>query len=431
MCASSLPQQEQPPRENIFQRAGSSLRSSRDFRFLWLTNLFFIGGNWTVTLVLGWLVFEVTGSELMLAIFAAIRQAPLWAGPFFGLIADRFDRTIIIRIVAAWSLVIVGLLAILTSMNATPYWLLLISSLLLGIAQSLAQPARASLMLEMVGRENLANANALNSMGIGITQAVSAAIGGGIVSLVGSAWALGYAALWFALSAIMMWQVRPAPRKTVQVERVPMLPMVTDGIRIVLRNRLTTTVIVVTLAANILVWPVHYSFLPVFASDVLNLGPAGLGRLMMFSGIGGFIGAFIIASLGDFRLKGGVFIFGSIIWASGMAIFGLSQTAILSYVILFVIGIISAAFNVLQIPLMLMTSAPEVRGRAMGVLELAIGAGPIGTLLMGVFANTFGVGPTTFVGAILFIGVLITVAIRVPDFVRYTGKEAETNVARI
>src|SRR5690606_8836809 len=113
----------------------------------------------------------------------------------------------------------------------TPYWALLIASLMLGTAQSLSQPARASLMLEMVGRENLSNANALNSMGIGITQAVSAAIGGGLVSWLGTSWTLCFAGAWFAMSAFTMWQIRPSGRQSAPVERVRMLPMVTDGIR--------------------------------------------------------------------------------------------------------------------------------------------------------------------------------------------------------
>ena len=380
--APSQPEQKQPDGGNIFLRAGSSLRISRDFRFLWLTNFFYIGGNWAVTLVLGWLVFEATGSELLLAIFAAVRMAPMWFGPFFGLMADRYDRTILIRIAAVWSMLTIMILALLVAMSVTPYWLLLVSGLLLGTAQSLSQPARSSLMFQLVGRGNLANANALNSMSMGITQAIAPAIAGVIVSVAGAPWALGYAGLWFSLSIVMIWQVKRPLRRTVRAEHGSMLLMITDGVRIVLRNPLTTTVSVITLAANILVWPVHYSFMPVFASDVLDLGPEGLGRLMMFTGIGNFIGAFFIASLGDFRLKGSLFIFGSMVWASGLAMFGLSSTELLSYAILLVIGIIGAAFSVMQTPLMLMTSTPVVQGRALGVLELAIGAGPLGTLMM-------------------------------------------------
>jgi MFS family permease len=187
-------------------------------------------------------------------------------------------------------------------------------------------------------------------------------------------------------------------------------------------------VLVITLAANILIWSVYNSFLPVFAGDVLGLGAAGLGRLMLFAGAGNFVGSFIIASLGDFRYKGGVFVVGSTIWGAGWAMFGLSESVTVSYVLMLGIGLISAAFGVLQATLMLMTSAAEVQGRALGILELAIGAMPIGTLLLGAIAQWAGVGPTTFVAGSLFVLILIVHTLRAPDLLRYTGEEAEPNV---
>lgn len=408
-------------------RAGSSLSASRDFRFLWLSNLFFIGGNWAVMLVLSWLVFETTRSELLLAIFTAARLSPMWLGPLSGLMADRYDRVLIIKIASLWSFGMVVLLAILNIVGFMPYWLLLIAGFLVGMAQSPSQPARSSLMLQLVGRANLANANALNSMGFGLTQGIAPALGGAVLAGYGAPVALWYASLWYLAAAAMIWQVR-VRRTRVRVAHEPMLPMLVDGLRIVLRSRSTTAVLVITLAANILIWPVYNSFLPVFASDVLDLGAAGLGRLMMFAGAGNFIGSFIIASLGDFRYKGGLFVVGSTIWGVGWAMFGLSEVATASYVLMLAIGLISAAFGVLQATLMLMTSVTEVQGRALGILELAIGAMPIGTLLLGAIAQWAGVGPTTFVAGSLFVLILIAHTLLVPDLLRYTGEESGAHV---
>lgn len=430
MRASSLPDPERQPRANVFTRAGSSLRTSRDFRFLWLSNLFFIGGNWAVTLVLSWLVFETTRSELLLAIFTAARLSPMWLGPVSGLMADRYDRVLIIKIASLWSFGIVALLAILDSVGATPYWLLLTAGFLVGMSQSPSQPARTSLALQLVGRANLANANALNSMGFGITQGIAPAVGGAILGGFGAPVALWYASLWYLAAAVTIWQVR-VRRTRVRVAHEPMLPMLVDGLRIVLRSRSTTTVLVITLAANILIWPIYNSFLPVFAGEVLDLGAAGLGRLMMFAGAGNFVGSFIIASLGDFRHKGSMFVIGSTIWGAGWAMFGLSEAATMSYVLMLAIGLISAAFGVLQATLMLMTSVAEVQGRALGILELAIGAMPIGTLLLGAIAQWAGVGPTTFVAGSLFVVILIGHSLRAPDLLRYTGDEAEPRVVGV
>ena len=264
-------------------------------------------------------------------------------------------------------------------------------------------------------------------MGMGITQAIAPAVGGAIISGFSASVALWYSALWYVLAFVLISQIRII-RQTVRFDPTPIWPMLADGLRIVMRNRLTMAMVVVTLAANILIWPVYQSFMPVFAADVLELGPDGLGRLMMFAGLGNFIGSFVIASLGDFRNKGAVFIYGSMIWGAGWAIFGLSETPAISYVLILAIGTISAAFGVLQATLMLMTSVEEVQGRALGILELAIGAMPIGTLLLGAIAQSAGVGMTTFVSGVLFVIILVTFTVRVPHLARYTGDEAETRV---
>lgn len=417
-----------PRRANVFARAVSSLRTNRNFRFLWLSNIFFLGGNWALTLVLGWLVFETTESELLLAIFTAVRLAPMWLGPISGLMADRYDRLLIIKIASVWSMVMIGGLAILVSLDATPFWLLLVAGFATGMSQSPTQPARNSLVLELVGRANLANANALNSMGMGITQAIAPAVGGAIISAFDASVALWYSALWYVAAFVLISQINVV-RQTVRFDPTPILPLITDGLRIVLRNQLTLTMVVVTLAANILIWPIYQSFMPVFASDVLDLGPAGLGRLMMFAGIGNFIGSFVIASLGDFRNKGAVFIYGSMIWGSGWAIFGLNESVVVSYVLILAIGMMSAAFGVLQATLMLMTSVPEVQGRALGILELAIGAMPIGTLLLGAIAQSAGVGITTAVSGSLFVIILVLYTVRVPHLARYTDSDTEPQIA--
>lgn len=352
----------------------------------------------------------------------------MWLGPISGLMADRYDRMLIIKIASIWSVVMISGLALLVWLDATPYWLLLLAGFLTGLSQSPTQPARNSLVLQLVGRKNLANANALNSMGMGITQAIAPAVGGGVISLFGASTALWYSSLWYLLAFVLISRIH-LQRQTVRVDPTPILPMLTDGLRIVLRNPLSRTMILVTLAANILIWPVYHSFMPVFASDVLDLGPAGLGRLMMFAGLGNFVGSFVIASLGDFRNKGAVFIYGSMIWGSGWALFGLSQSVTISYVLILGIGMISAAFGVLQATLMLMTSSREVQGRALGIMELAIGAMPIGTLLLGSIAQSVGVGITTFVSGAMFVVILIVFTIRVPYLSRYTGEEVEPQVA--
>lgn len=409
------------------QRSGprrilASLQESPRFRLLWFSNMFFYGGAWTQTLVLGWLVFETTESEFLLSIFTAVRLAPLLLGPFGGVLSDRFDRVRLLIVACLWALVAVSSVTAMVAFGYVPYWALLLGGLSIGLAQSPSQPARAALVLDLVGRESLSNANALNAMAMNMTQVVGPALGGSMISAFGAPAALGISTTWYAISLLAL-----LPLRSVRGQRVghpeSVLKMLTGGFRTILASRLTSAVLLVTLAANILIWPIYQGFMPVFASDVLGLDAAGLGWLLTCSGLGGLVGSLIIASLGDFRFKGALFVLGTATWGLFWALFALSETPAISFVLMGGIGLASAAFGVLQTTLLLMTTAPQMQGRALGVQELAIGIMPFSSLLIGVFAERQGVGPTTFVAGSLLVLSMLVLAMRVPQLLRYSGNE--------
>ncbi|HET6741215.1 MAG TPA: MFS transporter, partial [Kribbella sp.] len=160
----------------IAGRTLSSLRDNRAFRLFWFSNLFFFGGVWTQTLVLGWLAYESTHSDFLVAVFTAVRLAPLLLGPFAGAFADRHNRVRLLIIAASWALVAVSAVATLASLGKASYWVLVVGGLAIGLAQSPSQPARASLVMDLVGRQNLSNANALNSMALNMTQVIGPAL---------------------------------------------------------------------------------------------------------------------------------------------------------------------------------------------------------------------------------------------------------------
>ncbi len=403
-------------------RVLASLQGSPKFRLLWISNLFFFSGVWTTTLVLGWVVYETTGSEFLLALFTAVRMLPLLLGPLGGVLSDRFDRVGLLSIASLWASCAVAAVAIAASVGYTPYGLLLIGGLAIGLAQSPSQPARAALVLDLVGRSNLSNANSLNAMAINATQIVGPALGGTMVSVLGAAAALWVAAGWYALSLVMLLPLRS--RKTVRHSHQESLwQMLAGGFRAILASRLVAAVLLVTLAANILIWPIHQAFMPVFAADVLDLDAAGLGWMLTCYGVGGLVGSLIVAGLGDFRFKGGLFVIGTGIWGLLWTMFALSSSVPLSFAILVTVGMMSAPFIVLQTTLLLITNPPEMQGRALGMQELAIGIMPLSTLVVGVVAQEIGVSATTVGCGLLLAAAMALLAMRVPELVRYSGAQ--------
>ncbi|MGW1551456.1 MFS transporter [Streptomyces sp. NPDC002346] len=409
-------------------RALSSLQSSTSFRWLWVSNLFFFCGAWTQTLIMGWLVFETTRSEMLLAVFTAVRLAPMLFGPFAGVLSDRYDRVRLLALACSWALGAVAVVATMESFFRVPYWALVLGGLAIGLAQSPSQPARFALVLDLVGRENLSNANALNAMAMNMTQVVGPAIGGAMISTLGAPEALWISTAWYGVSLAALWPLRTSGGRTTGGASGfgpgAFVTMLRAGVRTVLTNRLATSVLLVTLAANVLLWPIYQAFMPVFAQEALGLDAAGLGWLLTCSGAGGLVGSLVIATLGDFRFKGGLFVFGTATWASLWSLFALSHSVTLSFVLMACIGVMSASFGVLQTTLLLMVTEPSVQGRVLGIQELAIGVMPFASLGLGAAAQWAGVGTTTFLSALLLVAVLAVLALCVPQLWRYSGDEA-------
>ncbi|MER5946318.1 MFS transporter [Streptomyces sp. NPDC001904] len=415
-----------PPRTAPPGRAGplAALRASREFRALWVSNVFFFGGAWTQTMVLGWIVFDTTGSEFLLAVFTAVRLAPMLLGPLAGVLSDRHDRVRLLTLACGWALGAAVLLSALESTGRVPYWALVLGGLAIGLAQSPSQPARSALVLSLVGRRHLSNANALNAMAMNMTQVLGPALGGALISAFGAAAALWISACWYGLSLLALRPLRRArgsrgaePPRTEESLRV----MLVGGVRHILRSRLATGVLGVTLAANVLLWPIYQAFMPVFAQQSLGLDADGLGWLLTCGGVGGLVGSTVIAALGDFPFKGGLFVFGTAGWAALWAAFALSHQVAVSFALMAGIGLLSAAFGVLQTTLLLMTTEPAVQGRALGVQELAIGVMPLSSLVLGVSAQYAGVAATTFVSALILVAFLAALAVRMPALWRYRG----------
>ncbi|MFJ7200617.1 MULTISPECIES: hypothetical protein [unclassified Streptomyces] len=124
-------------------------------------------------------------------------------------------------------------------------------------------------------------------------------------------------------------------------------------------------------------------------------------------------------------MKGGLFVLGTAAWGVLWSLFALSRTVPLSFALMACIGLMSASFGVLQTTLLLMTTAPEVRGRALGLQELAIGVMPFASLGLGAAAQRLGAGPTAFLSALLLVVILLTLAARVPQLLRYSGVHAQ------
>lgn len=380
----------------------SSLVVVPQFRRLWLSNFFYFAGIWSQTLVLGWYVFDITRSEFLLAVFTTARLAPMLLGPFGGLIADRVSRVRFLMVITTWALIVIMALAVLVTLHKATYWEIVLGGFLIGLTQSPAQPARFTLVLDLVGRGRLTNANALNSLAINTTQALGPSLGGVLVGTLGVAPALWVSGSWYLISVVCLLRIRDAADLETHHDlgRVRIGKELMEGIRSVMMSNVSMAILAVSFVANIFIWPIYQTFMPVFA-DRLGLGSAGLGWLFATFGCGAISGSLIIASKSNLRYKGRVYVLGTGVFGVGLAAFALSTTVPLSFVLVLVVGLGSACFSVLQSTLLLLSTPDGVRGRVMGLQVLAIGILPIATMVHGAAAGAVGVWASSAVSGVL------------------------------
>lgn len=384
------------------------------FRDLWLSSGLFFSGFWAQTVVLAWLAFELTDSEFAVAAFTAARFAPLLTGPLGGLLADRTNRPRMLRLSIATAFALGIGVAALASFGEIAYWQIVVVGLLIGMMQAPLQPVRFTLIMDIVGREQVSTANALNMAAMFGSRIVAPAIAGWVISTAGADVALWFSAVWYIPAWLLLARFQEIER-TSPVRQARIIADLLDGFRIVVRHRAMAGVLLGSVAANVFAWPVLQGFLPVFADQVLDVGASGLGVLVAANGLGALVGALTIASMGNVRRKGRLFFVATGIFGLLLSAFALTDRMPVALILIFLVGVASSGFGVMQSTLMLLLAPEAVRGRAMGVLMLSIGALPVSLLVLGAIAGAAGVVATTIVAGVLLALAMVSLSVGVPE----------------
>jgi len=386
------------------------------FRNLWLSSSLFFSGFWAQTVVLAWLAFDLTDSEFAVAAFTAARFVPLLMGPLGGIIADQTNRPRTLRLSTLVALAIGVAVAALATFGEVAYWQVVVAGLLTGSMQAPLQPVRFTLIMDLVGREQVSSANALNMASLFGSRIVAPAIAGWVIVAAGADVALWFCAAWYVPAWLFLLPVRETKRSAMSNE--PTLADLADGFRIALRSHEMSGVLLASVAWNVFASPIFQGFLPVFAEQVLDVGASGLGILVAANGLGALVGALAIAAMGDFPRKGRLFLTATGMFGLMLSAFALTDQMSVAVAVIFVAGFASAGFGVMQSTLLLLLAPAEARGRVMGVLMLSIGAMPIALLVQGGLAAAIGVVATTIASGLLLVVAIVVLTIGAPDLWR-------------
>lgn len=390
-------------------------------RFL-LANMFGTVGNFVQATSQGWLVLVLTNSPGLLGLASAVAGLPtLLLAVVAGVIADRMDRRRLLIATNAASALLALVLALLTSFDLVEYWHILVIAFLTGLAFTIQLPASQAVVSTIVDRTAIGSAVALNAAQFNLLRIIAPAFAG--ILIAAGALALGFwiNAVALALVAIVIAGLRiPSPRTADRVQAAMWLDL-RDGIRYVASDRVLA--IIVLLPAVPALFVLNYlTFIPVYARDILAVGPGGIGFLTGAIGVGALTGAL---SLAAFRPSGGSgrLILGAMaIVGLALTVFAVSRSLPISMIALLLVGAFQVNFYSTTNTLIQVLVPARLRGRVLSLYMLtSIGFIPIASLIGGAIAEAFGVEIVLAVGGVLTFGVAVLVAIAEPRIARLRG----------
>jgi MFS family permease len=389
----------------------------RNFRLFTYGQSISVIGSWMQQVAMGWLVYRLTNSALLLGLVAFASQSPVFFfGPIAGVIADRANRHRVIIAMQALMMVESAVLAYLVFTGKVEYWHVLALSTVFGIVNAFEIPARQAFLLEMVkSREDLPNAIALNSSMFNGARLIGPAIAGFIIAAFGESVAfiinaVSYVAVLLALFAM---QVEPRERKQI---RGKLFSSLRAGFAYGFRF-LPIRVVLNLVAAAALFGVPFTVLLPVFAVEVLSGDARTLGFLMSATGVGALSGALYLAARPSVRGLSAVIAGSAFLFGASLVAFGFSRTLWLSLISLAVGGfgmmVLMAASNTF-----LQTVADDdKRGRIVSMYTMAyIGAAPFGSLMAGAIAQRAGAALTIALGGVTVMVAAGLFARMIPEF---------------
>ena len=354
----------------------------------------------------GWLVLKLTNSPFWLGLDAFVATAPGFLFTLLGgVFADLVDRRRLLlgtQVVAGFAAL--GL-AILVWTNVVDRWMVLGFSFVTGCCMAMASPSFLAMTYDLVGREDLANAIAMNSTQFQLSRVVGPALAGVGFRLFGLAGCFFANAVSFIAVIVSLKMVRSerdpqAAAHSVRDRRALWRDLV-EGFSYV-RNRPRVSALLMLSAVNSLFGAPYFAMVPIYARDIFHLGETGLAVMMGTAGAGAFGGALLVAYLGDFRRKGWFVLGGAILFGICIANFALSTRLTFSLIFLFGLGFALVVSVAITNTLLQKLVTDQMRGRVMSMFIMSfLGTMPIGNIVAGALSNHFGPQKTLAAGGII------------------------------
>ena len=362
--------------------------ANRDFRNLWLGMMAMMGGMQMEMVAIGYLVYDITGSPFLLgAVEAGFAIPMLVLALFGGALADRLDRKRMIQ-VSQGTAVLVGVFLAVTILTGAITWVhLMVAALIEGSIFAFLMPARQSMVPQLVEREQLTNAMALNSAAFSSMTLTSPAVAGVLYALVGPGGVYLVITSLYVVALLLTTRVRKVKSERVTESR-SVAADIKEGVAYVVRTRVIVAILAVGLVSSLLTWPFRM-LLPIFVVDVYHLGPDAMGLMISVLGAGSLAGSLTIASLGR-RRRGLLLILGAFVSALGLALVASIPVYYAAVGVMVLLGLGEASRWTLSLTLIMERAEDRYRGRVASIFMMHFGLMPLSVLPAGIAAEYLG-----------------------------------------
>jgi predicted MFS family arabinose efflux permease len=393
MAAPAAESAAHPPRTRFF----GAISHYPVFRRFWCGALAASVGQWMQQVALGWLAIVMTGSPGFVGVVTFFAGLPfLVVAPFGGSLIDRLDRRRLMLACQTLAFTLAMVMAADVMAGFVQPWHLPIAAFLNGSLQALLIPTQQSLVPALLPREVLTNGIGLMSAGQNMTRVVGPSIAGVVIGAIGTGptFLAQAAALAVAFALVSSVVMPPRPPRAAAGRGV------FDGIRLIVSRPDLRGLFLLASIPTLFVFP-YIGFLNVFARDILHIGAEGLGLLMAVSGAGAVVGSLLVAAVARTEGNGRLLLGLTVLYGAPIVLVALSRTLWITLPMLFLAGVLGAAFMSGNNAMIQHRVSDDVRGRVMGAYMLTWGFMPLGSLPMGMLADRIGISTAVATGAIV------------------------------
>ncbi|MCZ6618845.1 MAG: MFS transporter [Gammaproteobacteria bacterium] len=374
------------------------------YRYMWAGSMLGMGGFTMQTIARTLLVDDLTGRAFITGLVAmGFAPTMLIMSLFGGVAGDRLERRLVIQISQGASAVLALAVAVLIATDTVHWVHLFVASMLQGVTFAFQMPARQAILPRLVGKENITNAVALNSAGMGIMTIVAPGIAGVLYGTVGPE-SVYFVVAGMSVLAVVFTSRLPRFLPDLNGVKKNVLADISEGVKYTWRNRLVFMLLISGLTSALLAMPFRMQ-IPVFTRRLYDIDASEIGWLMAAMGIGALLATVITANLREGHQRGPILIVVGI-GGTGVAmlVLAISQTYLVGLAVMIAIGFAGAIRMTLGQSLTIEATADEFRARVMSLNMMTFGLMPLGALPMGFAIDRWGAETTlAIVGAALIV----------------------------